>query len=165
MCSLHIRRYIAGQVYEEDDGQLYDHCKENHILAGDNVRWESSGKRGQKRRRCRECLKAKAKRQARERKQRDPTPEPYRPNDLSLTNAIADFETAIRLVRTKCFDTPGPYMDWGDEPDEPNSPTRAEARALCEGCPLLQACGNFAVAAQMPHGVWGGRLVVNGKFV
>lgn len=32
----------------------------------------------------------------------------------------------------------------------------ATAEALCAGCPFLEACRDYAVAAQEEHGIWGG---------
>jgi hypothetical protein len=140
-----------------------DHCQNGHELVGDNVRWESSGKNGKKRRRCRECLRLKAQRQARNHAAVVETPKPYRPDDLTLTQAIDDFEEAKQHVKAKCFANPGPYADWdADDPDQPDPPTREQAESLCSGCPLIKACGNYGVAAQMYHGVWGGRVVSGG---
>lgn len=158
LCGQHLKRYIQGLVYENEAGVLVDHCVKDHELIEDNVRWESSGKKGKRRRRCRECLRDKARRQAANVIHVVDTPKPYRPNDLTLTQAIRDFEEAQELVSAKCKDNPGPYMDWEDE----NPPTQAEADAMCSGCPLQKACPNYAIAAQEQHGVWGGLIIING---
>jgi len=160
-CTQHLKRWLAGRVFETDDGILADHCLKDHALIGDNVRWESSGKKGKRRRRCRECLREKAQRQARNALTVVEIPPPYRPNDLTLTQAIRDFEEAQESVnvRAKCRDNPGPWTDW----DENNVPTAAEAKSLCAGCPFLRACGNYAIAAQEYHGVWGGFVVHEGQ--
>jgi len=158
-CTLHLRRFIAGNVQETPEGWI-DFCAQGHAMMGDNVRWESSGKRGKKRRRCRACLRDKAQRQARERIVEVEIPKPYRPTDLVLTNAIAEFDEALSHVTVPCKGNPGPYMDWEDE----DAPTPAEADALCNGkaCALVKLCGNRAVAGDERHGVWGGRVIVNG---
>jgi hypothetical protein len=162
-CSQHLKRWLAGQVYEDENGQLVDHCIKDHALVGDNVRWESSGKSGKKRRRCRECLRLKAQRQAKNALTVVEIPQPYRPQDLTLTQAIRDFNDAQEVagVDAKCKDNPGPYMDW----DEDSIPTRERAAELCSGCPFLRACGNHAIAAQEPHGIWGGRVVHEGVWL
>jgi hypothetical protein len=158
MCIQHIRRFIQKLVYENEDGVLVDHCQNDHELAGDNVRWEPSGA-GSKRRRCRACLRARGRNQARTKLAQVEPPEPFRPDDEELSQAISDFEEAKAAVDAKCRDNPGPYMDW----EKP--PTPAEARALCAGCPLLQACGNYRIAAQEWHGIWGGVIVNEGVVI
>lgn len=158
-CLLHLRRWIDGHVYEDVDGTYYDHCNKGHPLAGDNLRWESSGRGGKRRRRCRQCLRDKAKRQARSHITEVEIPRPYRPQDLTLTQAIADFDKAQNAVDAKCRGNPGPYVDW----DEP--PTAEEAAKLCGGCPLIKACANYALAARETHGVWGGNVIHEGKWL
>ena len=155
LCQKHLRRFIDGLVYEEGD-LLYDHCMKGHILIAENIRWEG-GAKGKKRRRCIQCLRIKAKRQAKNKIDVVEPPAPYRPADVSLSNAIDDFEEAKRHLASKCYDSPEEYMDW----DEP--PTPEKARELCAGCPLAQACGNYAIAAQEWHGVWGGFVIHEGK--
>ena len=39
------------------------------------------------------------------------------------------------------------------------------AKALCAGCPLLEACLRGAILRQEPGGVWGGQLFVNGRIL
>lgn len=158
-CALHLRRWIEGLVYEEEDGELYDHCRRGHILAGENLRWESSGKGGKRRRRCRQCLRDKARRLSGAQLPEVEVPKPYRPDDETLTQAILDFEEAQTRITAKCKGKPGPYMDW----DEPPAPEEAEE--MCRGCPLLKACENFAIASRQTHGVWGGKVIHEGKWL
>lgn len=158
-CALHLRRWILGHVYEDESGVLFDHCNKGHPLAGDNLRWESSGRGGKRRRRCRQCLRDKARRQSRNHVAEVEVPKPYRPNDTTLTKAIDDFENAQKALDAKCRDNPGPYMDW----DDPPSPE--EARRLCSGCPLMKACENRAIAGRETHGIWGGRVIHEGKWL
>jgi hypothetical protein len=160
-CALHLRRFISGHVREDDAGELVDYCAQGHAMVGDNVRWESSGKRGKKRRRCRSCLRDKAQRQAKNALVVVETPKPYRPIDITLTQAVDDFEEAKKHVTAKCAGNSGPYMDWewGD------APSAEEAQALCAGCPLMQACGNYGRAAQMSDGIWGGHVVEMGVWL
>lgn len=161
-CEQHLKRFIAGLVYENEGGDMVDHCINDHELVGSNVRWESSGRNGRRRRRCRECLRIKARRKAENALPVVDIPAPYRPNDATLTKAIDDFEAAQDAVDGKCKGDPGPWMDW-DEEDDDQVPTAEEAQALCAGCPLAKSCANFAIAGRMSHGVWGGIRVRNGK--
>jgi hypothetical protein len=158
LCNAHIKRFVQGLVYENESGVLCDHCLKDHELTGDNVRWESSGKKGKKRRRCRECLREKARRQAANALPTVDVPKPYRPNDIGLTQAIRDFEEAQKHVVANCKDKPQEWMDWED--DAP--PSAERARELCSGCPLLQSCANYALASQQTHGVWGGERIILG---
>ena len=45
-------------------------------------------------------------------------------------------------------------------PEGERGPRRANreaaAKAVCAGCPVLQACRSAALAAREPYGVWGG---------
>jgi len=49
-----------------------------------------------------------------------------------------------------------PCRSGGEEwfADDPKLQRRAAQ--LCTGCPLLEACRNYALAAYEPNGVWGG---------
>ena len=38
----------------------------------------------------------------------------------------------------------------------PHSPEAAEAKALCQTCPVLDECGLHAMTYPEPFGVWGG---------
>jgi WhiB family redox-sensing transcriptional regulator len=33
----------------------------------------------------------------------------------------------------------------------------ARARAICNDCPVIEPCLEFAVSIREPHGIWGGR--------
>lgn len=37
-----------------------------------------------------------------------------------------------------------------------NNVSEETAKRLCEGCPLLEMCRDYAVEAQEPYGIWGG---------
>ena len=39
----------------------------------------------------------------------------------------------------------------------------ARAKALCQECPVRDACFEAALARREPYGVWGGRLFFKGK--
>lgn len=165
ICPHHVRRTISGNVYyEPDPAALVDHCNEGHPLAGDNVRWESSGRNGRRRRRCRTCLRLRAQAKANETSFEVRIPEPYRPDDLSLSKAIDDFEAAKALVDGKCKGNPGPWMDWDDD-DDNAVPTQEEAEAMCAGCALVKACPNYAWAARETHGNWGGHVIRKGVWL
>lgn len=155
LCQHHLRRMIAGQVYRNEAGVLVDHCLNDHELVGDNVRWEPSGGSG-RRRRCRACLRARSRTRTRRNAERVEPPAPYRPQDMTLSQAIDDFEEAKSVLDGNCKGQPERWMDW----DEP--PTVAEAMKMCGGCPLIKACGNYALAAKEWHGVWGGMVIHEG---
>lgn len=158
VCGHHLRRIISGNVYFDPEvSDLIDHCNEGHALVGDNVRWESSGRKGRRRRRCRACLRLRAQRQAKDALSIVEPPKPYRPEDVTLTQAIDDFDKAKSLVDAKCKDSPERYMDW----EEP--PSAEEADLMCAGCPLRKACANYGVAAKEWHGVWGGMVIHEGR--
>lgn len=162
LCLAHFRRFVNGIIKIVPGEPIWDYCDFGHKLTADNVRWERTGRGDSKRRRCRMCLSIRAQRNA----QRNPTvktPEPYRPNDTTLTKALADFDLALAQpnVRAKCHNNPGPYMDW----DERNPPTAEEAAKLCSGCPLMRACANAQKAAREPFGIWGGRVIIDGRFI
>ncbi len=157
VCAHHLRRIISGNVFFDPEfSDLVDHCNEGHPLCGDNVRWESSGRKGKRRRRCRACLRIRAQRQAQLALDVIEPPKPYRPDDLTLTEAIDDFELAKSMIDGNCKGAPEQWMDW----DEP--PTPEDAKSMCSGCPLMQACANYATAAQEWHGVWGGVVIHQG---
>lgn len=161
LCKQHLSRSFQGLVYENESGNLVDHCNNDHEMVGANVRWESVGRNGKRRRRCVTCLRERAQRQAANAIKVVEVPKPYRPDDETLTLAIDDFEEAKARVKGKCHGTPGPWMDWEDD----DAPTRAEADKMCSGCPLRQACFNYAIAARETHGVWGGEVLIAGRWV
>jgi|SRR5581483_1789918 len=41
----------------------------------------------------------------------------------------------------------------------------AKAKAICSGCPLIEACLDGAQARREPWGVWGGQLFANGRIL
>jgi hypothetical protein len=69
-------------------------------------------------------------------------------------------------VSTRHPDTLEPSGQWvkqgpcGDEPDAmfPGTvPAEIEyAKAICQSCPVIQACGEWALETREPDGVWGG---------
>jgi WhiB family redox-sensing transcriptional regulator len=40
-----------------------------------------------------------------------------------------------------------------------------QAKALCQTCPLLEACLHGAIVRREPTGVWGGQLFLNGRIL
>ncbi len=52
--------------------------------------------------------------------------------------------------RAKCLqaDPEAFYPEVGD--------TAKEAKRVCSMCPIKQACGEYALATNEPHGIWGG---------
>jgi hypothetical protein len=58
---------------------------------------------------------------------------------------------------------PSPWVDYGDEEDFYPTPTAVEAVTMCSGCPVVEACFEYAKLYRPNHGVWGGILWRNGK--
>lgn len=164
-CIAHNRRNIAGHVFEDEDGQLRDHCAKGHAFTEANTRWEVSGTNGRSRRRCRACGRDKAARQAKLKADMPPeTPKAYRPEDVTLTQAILDFDRARALVKGNCLGREAEFIDWAFENDLP-TPTAEEAAELCAGCPLIKACANYRIAAKEQWGIWGGQVLIDGQVV
>lgn len=52
----------------------------------------------------------------------------------------------------KCNDDPDSYVEnWTNRAVDP-----AVAAELCAGCPFLEQCRDYAVAAKEKNGIWGG---------
>ncbi|MGP3963259.1 WhiB family transcriptional regulator [Nonomuraea sp. 3N208] len=43
-------------------------------------------------------------------------------------------------------------ITWDDHPGQPND----QARRICQGCPVQQACLDWALRTGEPEGMWGG---------
>lgn len=162
LCLFHRRKDIAGQL-EYDDGVIYDLCAQGHRWVPENTHWESDSKGG-KRRRCKMCLKDKAARK------RDEVPVamaplPVRHTDPELEVAFNLFDKAQNEIDALCRDESGKWMDY----DAAHVPSSIEARLMCHGCPMLEACGKSAEAQNSDDemspgwGVWGGEVWVYGK--
>lgn len=51
-------------------------------------------------------------------------------------------------------------LEWSSifvDTDDPDESAVAFAVNLCDGCPLLELCRNYADAARLNFGIWGGR--------
>lgn len=68
---------------------------------------------------------------------------------------------------------PSKWVDWDPDPELRESyesdrlPTAAEARDLCNGCPLVdtQTCERYARTTNQSHGIWGGKRIYQGKWL
>jgi Transcription factor WhiB len=81
-----------------------------------------------------------------------------------MTDTTTDAMTALsdallslihRDVRPPCGDDPDTWMS--DDKTE-----RADAARLCQSCPLIVTCADYADAIHPTHGVWGGRDLTRG---
>ena len=70
-------------------------------------------------------------------------------------------EAKFDRTKSKCYQNPGPYIDY----DEEDVPFASQAYKLCEGCPMLVECARFAAAYKPVIGVWGGEVYIDGKVV
>ncbi len=88
--------------------------------------------------------------------------------------AIADFEEALDKGLTPCRKAglPTRWADWHSDPEkredyEGDRPTIEEAWDMCAPCPMRDSgvCYNYALATSQGHGVWGGRIREDDKWV
>lgn len=82
-----------------------------------------------------------------------------------------EFQDRLDEGRTPCFENPERFSDFND-PRYPEDrleqggnpfPTAQEAEALCEECPLLNICLEFALKQREDFGVYGGKRIVGGR--
>jgi hypothetical protein len=132
------------------------HCSKGHEFTEENTFYRAyDGARV-----CRECRKQ----YAREKYQRNKT----KPGSKSrkVKSVIIEYEInlsdeakiawnnlQIELdnVEPKCYNKPTEYADSTDNVDDET------AKLMCQGCPLLELCYEYAVHAKVNQGVWGGK--------
>ncbi len=72
-----------------------------------------------------------------------------------LTPAVAEptwrGDAQCRRDNATFFFSPG-HFELKDE----KALREGQARAICRACPVQQACLEYALAVQEPHGIWGG---------
>lgn len=155
--------------------------KGKHLLTEKNLKWKTAGTgrvrycsdcAAERRKELRAANPEKAKEQTAAKtlaqKKRRQAKRPVETN-----TAPERFGTAMETTQTKCNtwfkQHPGgldPWTDYGDDEDSehlPDPPTAQEARALCEGCPLLVLCGEAAIETPPYHGVRAGMVFNAGK--
>lgn len=66
---------------------------------------------------------------------------------LALADAIREAETNPPCQETDPEAFYAEKGDWG---------SIRQAKKLCESCPVIKECGEYAIAAMEPFGVWGG---------
>lgn len=66
---------------------------------------------------------------------------------LALADAIREAETNPPCQETDPEAFYAEKGDWG---------SIRQAKKLCESCPVIKECGEYAIAAMEPYGVWGG---------
>ena len=79
---------------------------------------------------------------------------------LTRLNNELDWRIARNEPPTACRDNPAPFIDWVDPDIDGGAevlpiPTRTQAKALCEDCPVNLLCREYGRIASEP-GVWGG---------
>ncbi len=89
-------------------------------------------------------------------------------------DVLADWEQAMEGPTTPCRKAGWPtrWADWDSvaehrEDYEGERPSVEEAWDMCAPCPLRNngVCYNYALATNQSHGVWGGRVREDGKWV
>jgi hypothetical protein len=85
-----------------------------------------------------------------------------------------EWEQSVETESPNCArgELPSRWVDWDPEPShrefyEGDMPSKDEAAALCNGCPIKDGrlCERYADATNQDHGVWGGRRRYDGKWV
>jgi len=66
---------------------------------------------------------------------------------ITLANAIREAETNPPCQETDPEAFYAEKGDWG---------SIRQAKKLCDSCPVIKECGEYAIAAMEPYGVWGG---------
>lgn len=156
-CTLHRKKDIADLLEYDDDGTIWDTCSKGHRWTIHNTHWESNSKGG-RRRRCKICLGLKALKKSLE-PEVGKAPEPVRPKDVALTQAMVSFDKSQARTKTPCA---GKQAQWTDY-SAATMPDAQTAQKWCEGCPFFQACANNAEAVKPGWGVWAGEVWVYGK--
>lgn len=157
LCAFHRKKEIAGQLDTDERGLLWDTCSKGHRWTPENTHYESNSKGG-KRRRCKLCLALKAERKKDEAQGAVP-PAPVRPKNERMARVIQSFDKAQVKIKGNCH---GKYEQWTDYTLE-TMPSAGAAKAMCEGCPLLQACANNADQTQPGWGIWAGERWYYGR--
>ena len=84
-----------------------------------------------------------------------------------------DFNEALKITPVPCrgradefteYTDPRPGRDEEDRIHRP-MPGREQARLMCEPCPLLEMCRDYAHADRMEFGIWAGERWLGGKVV
>jgi WhiB family redox-sensing transcriptional regulator len=66
---------------------------------------------------------------------------------ITLANAIREADSNPPCQETDPEAFYAEKGDWG---------SIRQAKKLCEFCPVIKECGEYAIAAMEPYGVWGG---------
>lgn len=155
-CAFHRKKDIADGLEYDDDGTIWDTCSKHHRWTLQNTHWEATATGG-RRRRCKKCLAAKAKKKAAEPVIPE-APRPVEPKDPIERKALLMSGQANTEHKTPCAGRAAEFTDYTAS----NMPTAEEASALCEGCPFFKACGNNAAVLVPGWGVWAGKRWVYG---
>ena len=151
-CTQHRKKDIAGGLEFDADGTVWDTCSRGHRWTPANTHYEATPNGG-RRRRCRLCLAEKARRKAEEPVVPE-APGPVMPkNELERKALLLQGQMNAR-EKAPCAGRQAEFTDYTAS----TMPTAEQAKALCDGCPFLQACANNAAAAAAGWGVWGSEV-------
>lgn len=132
------------------------HCSKGHEFTEENTFIRPYDKT----RVCRECRRRYARKKYQENKHSGKVKS--RPEPILLTivpqSALLDerSEVLYKELQSKLDKTEVPCRKLVQIFDNPEHVTPKQAKALCNGCPLIQECGNFAESSRQEYGIWGG---------
>jgi WhiB family transcriptional regulator, redox-sensing transcriptional regulator len=78
-----------------------------------------------------------------------------------VTNADYAYEILQEAIREEggevpCQAYPDLFFPEQHDKDGPRDYAPAQAKKLCQGCPVMLQCGQYAIEAREEFGVWGG---------
>ena len=78
-----------------------------------------------------------------------------------MSTPYEDFTEVLSTVgETPCVTNPDAFFGEDSETEGMRVENRRIAKKLCETCPVINQCLNYAMTANEPFGIWGG-LTVN----
>jgi hypothetical protein len=132
------------------------HCSRGHEFTEENTFIRPYDKT----RVCRECRRRYARKKYQENKHAGKTkakPEPLMPSVIPQSVFLDDYSAKLFAdLQSKLQKTDVPCRSMQQIFDNPEHVSKRDAKSLCEGCPLIKECGNFAEASRQEYGIWGG---------
>lgn len=132
------------------------HCSKGHEFTPENTFTRAYDKA----RVCRECRKQYAREKYQRKKELTGTS-----RTKKIRQVIIEYENTLskdaiakwhELQEAMEFNTPKCAGNTGDYADQQMPIDEDAAEQMCHGCPLIKLCYDYAVAAEVNQGVWGG---------